>query len=480
VTNWLARLPIRARLTAAFAVAMTLLLVGIGAITYASMARALLDEIDAGLRFRAVATVAASTAGTVQTPNPKLQEPGEAFAQLLTLNGRVLSTSEGFHEPLLRPDQLTRVHGPTFFQQRVPNVVGTARLLAVAFQGSTVPAVLVVGTTMSDRTDALRRLSEVFLVGGPAALAVACVAGWIVAGFALHPVDRMRQQASAITASGLDRRLTLPPAPDELQRLARTLNDMLGRLDQSLVRERAFLERASHELRTPLAALRAEVDLSLVRRRSAEELTAALRSASQETDRLARLAEDLLVLARSDNGRLPLHRQDVSLRDTLESVAAMFAARALGSGITLHVQAPQTTLGADPLRLRQALVNLLDNALRHTPRSGTVRLTATVRDAQARIVVSDTGSGFAEDRGSPGLGLRIVRAVATSHRGAVRIWRNDDGGASVEITLPLATELDAVLARESRSAANDGGVGQPVVQATSVAIPDDGRQEHDQ
>jgi two-component system OmpR family sensor kinase len=294
------------------------------------------------------------------------------------------------------------------------------------------------------------------------------LAGWIVAGFALHPMERMRQQASAITASGLDHRLTVPAARDELQRLARTLNDMLERLDQSLVRERAFLERASHELRTPLAALRAEVDLSLRRQRSAEELTAALRSVSQETDRLARLAEDLLVLARADDGRLPLHRQDVSLRETLESAAAMFVARAGELDVTLAVAAPETTLHVDPLRLRQALVNLLDNALRHTPRAGTVRLTATVSDAQARIVVSDTGPGFVYDGDAVGLGLRIVHAVAASHRGTVRIWRKNDGGASVEISLPLA------------SAAHDCGVGEPVVQATPVAIPDDGRQQHDE
>src|SRR5262249_36060271 len=146
---------------------------------------------------------------------------------------------------------------------------------------------------------------------------------------------------------------------------------------RSLTRERAFLEQASHELRTPLAALRAEVDLSLRRERSAEELTAALHSVSQETDRLAQLADDLLLLARADNGRLPLHRQVIQLRATLESAAALFAARAVEAGISLDVRTPD----ADPLRLRQALVNLLDNALRHTPRDGTVQLTATVSDA---------------------------------------------------------------------------------------------------
>jgi two-component system, OmpR family, sensor kinase len=418
---------------------------------------------------RAVATVSTSQPGSAEVPNPELEEPGEAFAQLLSRGGRILDASEGFRTPLLRPDELSLGQGPTFFQRRVVNVVGTARLLAVPVNSSPTSAVLIVGTTMADRSDALRQLGEVFLVGGPAAIALACLAGWIVAGLALHPMERMRQQAAAITASGLDRRLTMPPAHDHLRRLAETLNDMLERLDQSFIHEREFLERASHELRTPLAALRAEVDLSLNRRRSPEELATALHSVSQETDRLARLAEDLLVLARAHNGRLPLHRQDIGLRDTLESAAALFTARALGLSVTLTVDAPQTTVSADPVRLRQALVNLLDNALRHTPRDGAVRLTATVSETVARIVVSDTGHGFADavanavdydsesshHHSPPGLGLRIVHAVATSHRGTVRIARNDKGGGTVEITLPRAAKPQAANRTGSSSVVND-------------------------
>lgn len=450
MTIWPLRMPIRARITAAFAAVMAVLLAGIGALAYQSMRSALLDEIDAGLRFRAAATMSTFRPGSVDLPNRQLEEPGEAFAQLVDRTGRILSRSVGFGPPLLRGPDLALVHRPRFFQRGVPNVVGTARLLAIPVSSSATSPVLVVGTTMADRSDALRQLRRVLLLGGPLAIALASLAGWVVAGLALHPMERMRRQASAITASGLDRRLSLPSPNDELRRLAETLNDLLRRLDRSFAHEREFLERASHELRTPLAALRAEVDLSLSRRRDADELRTALHSVSQETDRLARLAEDLLVLARADNGRLPLHRQDVGLRDTLESAAALFTGRAHDAGVTLVVDAGQTTVNADLVRLRQALVNLLDNALRHTPRNGAVRLTATVTEAAARIVVSDTGTGFRDappgpddrdvefaDRHSPsGLGLRIVDAVAASHRGGVRISRNGDGGASVELTLP--------------------------------------------
>ncbi len=350
---------------------------------------------------------------------------------------------------MLVRDELARVAQPTFVQRPVRNVVGTARLLALPVDPASTSAVLVVGTTMADRSDALGRLKQVMLLGGPAAIAAACLAGWFVAGLALLPMERLRRQAAAITASGLDRRLTVPQARDELRSLADTLNDMLERLDQAFRHERVFLERASHELRTPLTALRAEVDLSLSRHRSSDELTTALHSVSQEIDRLARLAEDLLVLARTSNGRMPLHRQPLSLRPTLQSATAMFTARALELGVTLTTDAPDTTIDADALRLRQALVNLLDNALRHTPRGGTVAVTASVTNTATRIVVSDTGPGFAADavdlaldddlpreQRPKGLGLQIVHAIATSHHGTLRIERNDHGGASVELTLP--------------------------------------------
>jgi signal transduction histidine kinase len=301
------------------------------------------------------------------------------------------------------------------------------------------------------------------LFGGPVAIALACLAGWLVARLALLPMERLRQQAAAITASGLDRRLTVPPARDELRQLADTLNDMLQRLDQSFRHERDFLGQASHELRTPLTALRAEVDLALSQPRSAGELTDALRSVSQETDRLARLAEDLLVLARTSNGRMPLHRQRIPLRETLKSASALFTAQALEHGITLATEATDTTIDADPLRLRQVLVNLLDNALRHTPRGGNVRLTGHITGNVVRIVVSDTGPGFAgtavhphlDDSASThqphsaGLGLRIVRAIATSHRGTLRVEENAHGGACVEVTLPyIPTPQSAARAEE--------------------------------
>jgi signal transduction histidine kinase len=430
------RVPIRARITAAFAVVMLVLVGAIAAIAYLAMGNALQDEIDTGLRFRAVSVLQALPSDPEMVPDARLQEPTEAFVQVLTAAGRIVSATRGFTAPVLSPSDAAVLHRSTFLQREVAGVAGTARILAVPFDQGGVRGIVVVGATTTDRRDALHELAEVLLVGGPAAVALACVAAWTVAGWALRPVDRMRAQASAITASGLDRRLTVPRTRDELQRLARTLNDMLDRLGNALTSERAFLERAGHELRTPLAALRAEVDLALRRRRTPEELAAALESVSQETDRLARLADDLLVLARASAGRLPIHRESVDLPELLESVVRLFGAQAHSQGISLTVTATEGAIEADPVRLRQVLTNLLANALRHTPRGGSVRLVGAAAPDAVRIEVTDTGPGFDHTGDEPGLGLRIVIAIVESHGGTVRIGRGESGGACVEVRIP--------------------------------------------
>jgi signal transduction histidine kinase len=282
----------------------------------------------------------------------------------------------------------------------------------------------------------LHDLATVLLVGGPISVTMACIAAWLVAGWVLRPMERLRVQAAAITASGTDRRLNVPRNRDEIGRLALTLNDMLERLARSMAGERAFLEHAGHELRTPLAALRAEIDLALHRNRSANELRAALRSVSDETDRLARLAEDLLVLARAADGRLPLHREPVPLRGLLDSLAARFAAQAQAGGVTISVRASGNML-ADQLRLRQVLTNLVANALRHAPHGGHITLSADATPEAAWISVHDDGPGFETTAiNATGLGLHLVRAITVAHGGRVDIGRGSEGGAVVTVTVP--------------------------------------------
>jgi two-component system OmpR family sensor kinase len=444
MTTWLARASLRARLTLAFTAVMALLLTGIGVSIYSSMSNALLDEIDSGLRFRAAATASSSPSAAVETVNPDLQERGEAFDQLLAADGRVLRSSPGLPTTsLLSATELRAVHGPTFLQRRVSGVVGQARMLAIALPGPPRGDVLVVGTTLTDRADALRHLRITLLIAQPIALVVAAFAGWLVAGLALRPVERMRRQAAAITASGLDRRLDLPVARDGIRRLASTLNDLLGRLDDSARRDREFIERASHELRTPLTSLKAELEVAATGERTVAAMSRALDSAREEADRLVLLANDLLVLARTSDGRLPIRREDLQLRAFLDNAAAAHHARAASHGIRItSVCLSDAAVRIDPMRARQAIDNLLDNALRHASAGEGVRLTGVLDGDRLTLSVEDSGPGFADsashDVTTDGLGLRTARAIAISHGGDLEFANRASGGAVVTLTFGQA------------------------------------------
>jgi two-component system OmpR family sensor kinase len=457
VTTAVHRLPVKARLTIAFAAGMVVLFLLLAVGLYSKMSVALLDEIDSGLRFRAEALEADASRGpSLAEPTAGLIEGNEAFAQLVTADGRVLAASPGLHTLVLSREELAQATRARFFQHPLPGIPGEARILALPLGDRSAGTVVIVGTSMSDRTDALHQLRIYLAIGGPLAILLASAGGWVVAGLALRPVERMRLEASAISASGVDHRLSVPLADDELRLLATTLNGMLDRLDTSIRAERRFLDNASHELRNPLTALKAELDLARSRPRPASELQAAVESASEETDRLVRLANDMLVLARATDGRLPVHRAETSLRELIESALRLFQARAAATGVRIHGSAPDWLVLVDGMRVRQAVDNLVDNAIRHTPAGGTVTVRADVTDDIVQIVVTDTGPGFpagyvsnggppaapssapserpdVETRGNA-LGLAIVRAVAQGHDGTLVIHNPVDGGAQVSVS----------------------------------------------
>ena len=262
----------------------------------------------------------------------------------------------------------------------------------------------------------------------------------------------MRRQASEISATEPGRRLPVPPTRDEVARLGETLNEMLSRLEEAFQHERTFVSDASHELRTPLAILKTELELAMRGDRTPDELEVAIRSAAEETDRLTQLAEDLLVVARSDQGRLPVRLTDVRVADLLGGLRERFAERCAARQRPITADAPDgLSVRADPLRLEQAIANLIENALRHG--DGKIALTAKRGEASIEIHVTDDGPGFppgfiesafdrftradpARARGGSGLGMAIVEAVAAAHGGGAHAANREGGGADVWITLP--------------------------------------------
>ncbi len=439
------RLAIRTRLTVVFA-ALSAVVVGAAAVALVIGFRTeLARTVDDGLRTR-LASFAADPIAAVDAATD------DAFAQYVHPDGTLVRSS-GLTDPLLPATLTGSLAGDRFYDRdvRTAEEQVPARLLAARVESG---GVLVLGVDVEDQREAIARLTVLVGLGAPFLLTALSVLGWLLAGGALRPVERLRAEAAALSMAEPSRRLRAPETGDELQRLTETLNGMLDRVHEALERERRLVDEASHELRTPLGVIQAELDLALKEPRSREELEAALRSIAQETERLRRLTQDLLVLARSDGGHIPVHRTDVDVVSILERVATEFRDRAARAGVQVEVSESPLRARLDGDRVRQAVENLVANAIRHAGRGGSVEMRAR-RDVDAlRIVVRDSGGGFADDvlerafepfakadgeRGSDGagLGLAIVRAVAEAHGGSATARNLEGGGAAVSLELPL-------------------------------------------
>jgi two-component system, OmpR family, sensor kinase len=431
------RFPIRLRLTLAFALAMAVVLAATGGFIYFRVASALDEAVNDSLDARLADAKALAQGGV----------PGRTeedwFTDIIQPGGTPANLSVAQLEQALRDrivvERIPRVDGRVWARAQVINVAGD-RVTVVA------------GASLADRDDALRQLLAQLLIVAPVALLISGALGYWLAGAALSPVEEMRSKAAAISGAEPGRRLPVGKADDELRRLAETLNAMLARLERAIERERGFVADASHELRTPLALMKAELDLALRKQRSAPELEDALRSAGAETDRLVRLAEDMLVLAQADDGRLPLRRDNVRAGDLLETVREAFRARAEQSGRTIEAEAANgVAFSGDRLRVEQALGNLVDNALRHG--SGAVTLSAVDANGHVELHVVDEGEGFPPDflpraferfgradqartSGGAGLGLTLAAAIAEAHRGSAHASNRPGGGADVWLSLP--------------------------------------------
>jgi two-component system OmpR family sensor kinase len=447
------RVPIRLRLTLAFTLATAIVL----AVAGVSLEARLRGSLDASIDQSLTAQAAAVTA-LVKQSDTGLREGGapvaraDALAQVLTPGGSVLDATPGLlRTPLLNIQDLRRAAtGPrTFERANAADAGGPVRLLAIATHAQDQRLFVVVGAPLDDRNRTLQALRTELVVGGPIMLLLVAAGGYLLAGAALRPVERMRQAAESLTGEEHGD-LPLPAAHDEVHRLGTTLNALLARLQSSAVRERRFLTDASHELRTPLALLRTELELALRRPRSVPELEESVRSAAAETDRLQKLADDLLVTARARDGGLPLHRQPEPVSALLERVARRYELRASAARRRILVHADQRELVVDRLRLEQAVGNLVDNALIHG--EGDVSVSATFTSDAATIHVEDGGPGFpnefvehaferfsrareARTGSGNGLGLAIVDVIACAHGGGASA-ANTGRGADVSIVIP--------------------------------------------
>lgn len=447
-------MPVRARIALVYALITTVAVGATGAFLAARLGSDLRRAVDEGLRARAaiIERDVVEEFSEVGAHDGVIDE-SEAIAQILSPSGAVLESTRTLGSNALLPPGRVRAleNGDTL--ETTAKVDGRDRRLRLLAARASPRAVVLVGTDIADVTAAVGSLTRTLLVGGPLLLALTTAAVWLLAGAALAPVERLRAEAEALSFGIDGRRLAEPETGDEIQRLAATLNVMLDRLEEALDRERRFVDDASHELRTPLAAVKPELELALRGERGRDALEAAVRSATEEVDALARLAERMLILARADRGALPARREPVDVAALAALAAAGFERRAADAGVELDLPSDPVTADADPLLLRQVVTNLLDNALGHTPSGGRVRVEATNGADGLRLCVIDTGPGFdpqtldsvfepftradgARSRGGAGLGLSIVRAIAAAHGGSAEATNDPSGGARVVVRIP--------------------------------------------
>jgi signal transduction histidine kinase len=426
----------RIRLTLAFAGAAAVLLGGIGGFIFLRVKSGLDDELDHSLRLRA-SELAERSRNPAQL-RAGMDAAGQP-AQLMTMDGRVLaSVRVKGAKPLIGPVHLPAARRGEVKLEREENT----RILARPASTTTIVAV---AASMRQRERTLETLSRVLLVGLPIALLLASAAGYAVAAGALRPVERMRRHAARISGATPGARLPLPTSEDELRRLGETLNDMLARLGAAAQQERDFVSTASHELRTPLAILKAEIEVALHPEATPDEWHFALVSAGEETDRLARLAEDLLMIARGEEGTSTAAHEELALRDLVQRVVRRFS---LGIDVAID---PNLRVRAQPIALERALTNLIDNARRYGAEP--IEIVTHAHDEWVALHVIDQGKGFASDylphaferfsrpagarSGGAGLGLALVEAVAHAHAGEAGA-ANAPGGTDVWLTLPRA------------------------------------------
>ncbi|WP_159395636.1 sensor histidine kinase [Streptomyces sp. 3211] len=443
---------IRARTAAAAALAMAAVLAAGGLWLHALLRANLLDNTT-GRAELAARKVAAQLDSRTLPPGGRLPAPESGVDLVLVRDeaGRTVA-STGAGDPKHAPD-LAGAPRPG------PGEDSRSAVLPPARPGGERRAVVVVNapgahtvyamTVLGDVDDATRAVAIGLLAGAPPLIGFAAALAWWVTGRALRPVNAIRRELAAVTASELDRRVPDPGGADEIARLARTVNDTLDRLERSDARQRQFTADASHELRNPLAAVRSRLEVALAMDRPDRESVGA---ALADTERLQRIAADLLLLARLDGGPAPRSEPvDLAL------LAAEDAARRGGprgdAGVSLRLdaRAPVPASG-DPARLERALANLVDNALRYARAEVVVR--AAEHDGWRLLEVTDDGPGIPEadrdrvferfvrldaDRGrasgGTGLGLAIAREIARAHGGDVRALPAPGGGARLVLRI---------------------------------------------
>jgi heavy metal sensor kinase len=464
------RLSLRVRLTLWYGTVLAVTLAMFAVVLYTVMARGMQDEVDRSLERAARAAVLAVEQRGIGPALPfedlSADFPELAvvdkFFQIFSPAGRITIQSRNAMRldiPLSRRALEEAFEGRSTFESARIRGESPIRLLTVPIRrGGILINIVQVGTSLHAVEQSLRRLLAVFLVATPLALLIALAGGWFLARRALKPVEVMTQAAQRIASGDLSQRLTEPPSSDEIGRLAATFNEMIARLDASFRQVRQFSADASHELRTPLTVMKGETELALRRDRPPEDYRQVLESALEEIDRMTQIVDELLFLSRADLGEVKMETRPVSLDGLVEDIQRQ--ATVLGQDrqiqVTIGSLEPVTVTG-DELRLRELILNLVDNAVKYSHPGGKVEISLTRDGKAARLTVTDAGIGIpagaqarvfdrfyrtdearAHSKKGTGLGLAICKWIVESHDGRIEVQSAPGQGSRFTVILPLS------------------------------------------
>ncbi|MER6352480.1 ATP-binding protein [Streptomyces sp. NPDC001634] len=454
VPAWWARRSLRLRLTAAAALIIAVALVGAACLLVVWLRMSLITGLDQTALQRAQVIAANVDNGSLARTLPASGD-GDTAVQVIGARGAVLSSSANlagkralfdFAPTSSGTPQAHSVHGLPL------NGDGTWRAVALAAGSSRSPVTVYVAVPTAAVKHNLAQLTVGLAIAVPSAVAVLTGVVWLLTGRALRPVEALRAQTAEITACDLGRRLDVPPADDALGRLARTLNDLLARLDVSTQRQRQFVADAAHELRSPLSSLHTQLEVA-VRHPGSADWRARGPALIEESERLSRLVDNLVGLARLD-ARPRLRKRPVDLEEIVFHEVSHARRR---TALVIDQRAVSAArVNGDGDALGRVVCNLLDNAIRYAVER--IEVSLCVHDGSAGLVVADDGPGIPEadrsrvfdrftrldgararDTGGSGLGLAIVHDVVAAHGGHIRIEDNAPG-ARIVVSIP-ATDL---------------------------------------
>ncbi|MGC5016384.1 sensor histidine kinase [Streptosporangium sp. DT93] len=442
------RRSLRFRLTAAASAVLAVALAVSAYVMIGVLGSALIGTIDGSIYQRARDAVSLADAGRLPD---QMTSPDGTLLQVIDAEGRITHATPGTDRlvPLLDgPARAAAIGaGEARFLDGEP--YGIPHLLRVRVLSADHGLEVIAARPFSEVQTSLSTAGHVLLVGTPLLLVLLAGASWMIIGRTLRPIAALRRGAEEITDTARSRRLPVPEARDEVHSLATTLNAMLARLEKADGRQRALVSDAAHELRSPLASIRLQLEVALGHP-GGQDWRETAEGVLEDTMRLSRLAEDLLALARLDErGGAPARREPVELDRLVPQAAERY-----GTGVAVRVPGAPVTVTGDALDLGRVLVNLVDNALRHTRAPVLVELRA--EGADAVLTVTDDGPGIPEpdrervfdrftrldsarsrDEGGAGLGLAIVRETVHAHGGAVHLEDASPGLRAV-VRLPLS------------------------------------------